>query len=96
MITTPVKPAKTSNRSNNTSLPAGSLDNGRWTNTFIPTFLKAIGGDNEDIWEVGHRNTITALQMIWNAVYAADEEHNLNKVVHIVKQGEAVHSVVSI
>jgi len=37
--------------------------------TFRQTFLKYLGGVNQDIWDLEESKTIEVLQAIWNAVY---------------------------
>ncbi|KAM6499161.1 hypothetical protein JOM56_004669 [Amanita muscaria] len=92
-ISTPVKVKKTTQKSGNKELPNGALDNGRWAGVFTPTFLKYLGGINEDVWAMTDRKAARVLQAIWNAVYNHASSNIETKISHMVEQGDAVHKV---
>jgi hypothetical protein len=62
--------------------------------TFKQTFLKYLGGLNENIWGLEDREAIRVLQTIWNEVYKGDKETQEKKLVYVVKKGDAVHKTV--
>ena len=62
--------------------------------TFVPTFLRYVGGTNQDVWTLKPQDAITALQAIWNKVYNGSTKDGQKKVKYLVEQGCAVHDVV--
>jgi hypothetical protein len=62
--------------------------------TFKQTFLKYLGGLNENIWGLEDCEAIRVLQTIWNEVYKGDKETQEKKLVYVVKKGDAVHKTV--
>ena len=92
-ITPPVQVMKTKQQGNR-QLPSGVLNNGRWAVTFVPTFLWYVGATSKDVWSLKLRDTITALQAIWNEVYKGSVQDHRKKIKHLVKERCAVHDVV--
>jgi len=74
-------------------LPKGVLEHGRWTNTFLPTFLQYVGGSNKDVWTLTLQDTLASLQEIWNVVYKGSPDGQ-KKIKHLVQRYDAVHDVV--
>ena len=93
-ITVAVQETKLLKRQGNGQLPRGALEHGRWTNVFVPTFLRYVGGTSKDIWALKLQDAITALQAIWNEVYKGSTKDHQNKLKHLVEPGGAVHDVV--
>jgi len=83
-------------RQGNKQLPNGALDNGRWTVTFVPTFLQYLGATNDDVWTLKLHDTITALQAIWNEIYKGSAQDGREKIKHRVEKHCAVYDVVRI
>ncbi|KAH9006194.1 hypothetical protein EDB86DRAFT_3070212 [Lactarius hatsudake] len=80
-------------KQNNSELPGGALDSGRWSGVFIPTFLRYLGGMEKDIWAFKRQNTVHVLQAIWNTVYTGSTNGSMLKIKHLVEIGGAVHEV---
>jgi hypothetical protein len=67
---------------------------GRWTAVFIPTYLRYLGGVNEDIWAFKRQDTARVLQAIWNKVYEGSAKDGRQKVKFLVEPSTAVYQVV--
>ncbi|KAH9021770.1 hypothetical protein EDB85DRAFT_2152145 [Lactarius pseudohatsudake] len=78
---------------NNSELPGGALDAGRWSGVFIPTFLRYLGGMEKDIWAFKRKDAVHVLQAVWNTVYAGSTDGSMSKIKHLVEIGGAVHEV---
>ncbi|KAH9022626.1 hypothetical protein EDB85DRAFT_1895155 [Lactarius pseudohatsudake] len=78
---------------NNSELPGGALDAGRWSGVFIPTFLRYLGGVEKDIWAFKRKDAVHVLQAVWNTVYAGSTDGSMSKIKHLVEIGGAVHEV---
>ncbi|KAH8984070.1 hypothetical protein EDB86DRAFT_3084773 [Lactarius hatsudake] len=91
-IASPTRTKKPKKR-NNSELPGGALDSGRWSGVFIPTFLRYLGGMEKDIWAFKRQNAVHVLQAIWNTVYAGSTNGSMSKIKHLVEIGGAVHEV---
>ncbi|KAH8988445.1 hypothetical protein EDB86DRAFT_3081572 [Lactarius hatsudake] len=91
-IASPTRTKKPKKR-NNSELPGGALDSGRWSGVFIPTFLRYLGGMEKDIWAFKQQNAVHVLQAIWNTVYAGSTNGSMSKIKHLVEIGGAVHEV---
>lgn len=48
----------------------------------------------DEIWVLDEKETIAALQLIWNRVYSGEKPAGGSRVVHVV--GSEVYSVVSL
>jgi hypothetical protein len=83
---------KTARQFSNKDLPKGAQDDGKWASVYIPTFLRYLGGINENVWSLGDGEATRALQSIWNTVY--DGRDGGERIVHVVKRGESVHKIV--
>jgi hypothetical protein len=81
-------------RLGNSSLPDGANDGGKWTVTFRQTYLKYLGGLNEEIWGLSDRETVRVLQTIWNEVYKGNERARVPRLSYVVKRGDAVFQTV--
>jgi hypothetical protein len=93
-ITVPVHVKKPFKRQSNKGLPDGALNDGRWAMIFVPTFLRYVASTKEDAWTITKRNTILALQAIWNVVYSGCAEDQRMKIKHLVEPYNAVYDVV--
>ncbi|KAH9023365.1 hypothetical protein EDB84DRAFT_1440984 [Lactarius hengduanensis] len=78
---------------NNSELPSGALDAGRWSGVFIPTFLRYLGGMEKDIWAFKRKDAVHVLQAVWNTVYAGSTDGSMSKIKHLVEIGGTVHEV---
>ncbi|KAH9021448.1 hypothetical protein EDB85DRAFT_1895658 [Lactarius pseudohatsudake] len=78
---------------NNSELPGGALDAGRWSGVFIPTFLRYLGGMEKDIWAFKRKDAVHVLQAVWNTVYAGSTDGSMSKIKHLVEIGGTMHEV---
>lgn len=93
-ITVPVHVKRPSKRQGNKGLPDGALNDGRWATIFIPTFFRYVASSKEDAWTISKRDTVLALQAIWNVVYSGCAEDQRLKIKHLVQPYDAVYDVV--
>src|SRR5260221_13982773 len=93
-IIAPIQEKKGYKRQGNQQLPDGALENGKWTVTFVPTFLRYVSCTQKDVWTLKSQETIIALQGIWNEVYKGNTQDRQKKIKHLVKLGSAVYHVV--
>ena len=49
---------------------------------------------NKDVWTFNQRDTIQALQAVWNEVYKGCAEDSRKKIKHLIEVSGAVHNMV--
>jgi hypothetical protein len=54
----------------NADLPIGTLDDGAWRRTFIPTYLQYLSSrEIEDAWVIDDDEAVSIMQKVWDYTY---------------------------